>query len=165
MTEEAMKLYIKQKVFSFTDRFIVKDEKEEDKYFVEGEMFSMGHKLHIYDISHKEVGYIRQKLFTFMPKFEIIINGIVIGDLIKKFTFINQSYYLDGTDLRLTGDFWAHDYTLYQGEYDVMTMSKEWFTWGDSYVLNISDQIDEILCLAIVLAIDCEMCSASNRGN
>jgi len=120
MTEEAMKLYIKQKVFSFTDRFIVKDEKEEDKFFVEGEMFSMGHKLHIYNISHKEVGYIRQKLFTFMPKFEIIINGMVIGDLIKKFTFINQNYYLDGTDLRLTGDFWAHDYTLYQGEYAVM---------------------------------------------
>ncbi len=100
-----------------------------------------------------------------MPKFEIIINGMVIGDLIKKFTFINQNYYLDGTDLRLTGDFWAHDYTLYQGEYAVMTVSKEWFTWGDSYVLNISDQVDEILCLAIVLAIDCEMCTANNRGN
>jgi len=45
-----------------------------------------------------------------------------------------------------------------------MTVSKEWFTWGDSYVLNIADEIDEILCLAIVLAIDCEMCTANNRG-
>ena len=160
-----MKLYIKQKVFSFTDRFIVKDEAGEDKYFVEEEMFSMGHKLHIYDKGEKEVGYIRQRLFTFMPKFEITVNGSIVGDLIKKFTFINQNYYIDGTRLELTGDFWAHDYTLYKDGYTVMTVSKEWFTWGDSYVLNMADDADEILCLTIVLAIDCEMCSANNRGN
>jgi len=154
-----MKLYIKQKVFSFTDRFIVKDENGEDKYFVEGEMFSMGHKLHVYDKSENEVGYIRQKLFTLMPKFEIIVNEMVIGDLIKKFTFINQSYYLDGTNLELTGDFFAHEYALCKDGYAVMTVGKEWFTWGDSYVLNIADDVDEILCLVIVLAVDCAMCT------
>ncbi len=37
-----MKLYIRQKVFSWVDQFTVKDELEEDKYFVNGEFFSWG---------------------------------------------------------------------------------------------------------------------------
>jgi uncharacterized protein YxjI len=45
-----MKLYIKQKVFSWADRFTVKDENGADRYFVEGEMFSWGKKLHVYDM-------------------------------------------------------------------------------------------------------------------
>ena len=36
-----MKLYIKQKVFSLTSKFTVKDESGNDRYFVEGEFFSL----------------------------------------------------------------------------------------------------------------------------
>ena len=35
-----MKLYIKEKVFSWGDKFTVKDEYGNDKYFVQGEVFS-----------------------------------------------------------------------------------------------------------------------------
>ena len=42
-----MKLYIKQKVFSWVDRFTVFDETGADKYYVEGEFFSWGKKLHV----------------------------------------------------------------------------------------------------------------------
>ena len=37
-----MKLYIKQKVFSWVDRFTVFDETGADKFYVEGEFFSWG---------------------------------------------------------------------------------------------------------------------------
>ena len=37
-----MKLYIKQKVFSWGDKFTVKDEFGNDKYIVEGEIFTWG---------------------------------------------------------------------------------------------------------------------------
>ena len=46
-----MKLYLKQKVFSWGDSFTVYDENGNDKYYVEGEIFSFGKKLHIYDLS------------------------------------------------------------------------------------------------------------------
>lgn len=35
-----MKLYIKQKVFSWSDLFTVKDSYGADRYYVEGELFS-----------------------------------------------------------------------------------------------------------------------------
>lgn len=37
-----VKLYIKEKVFSWGDKFTVKDELGNDKYIVEGEVFSWG---------------------------------------------------------------------------------------------------------------------------
>ena len=37
-----MKLYIKQKVFSWGDKFTVKDEAGRDRYYVEGEVFTFG---------------------------------------------------------------------------------------------------------------------------
>lgn len=42
-----MKLYIKQKVFSCGDKFTVKDEAGHDRYYVEGEIFTCGKKLHL----------------------------------------------------------------------------------------------------------------------
>ena len=44
-----MKLYIKQKVFSWVDRFTVFDETGADKYHGEGEFFSWGKKLYVTD--------------------------------------------------------------------------------------------------------------------
>ena len=64
-----MKLYIKQKVFSWRDRFLVKDESGNDRFAAEG----------------------------------------------------------------------------------------EFFTWGDSYELDIADAQNELLCLCVALAVDCAM--------
>lgn len=50
-----MKLYIKQKAFSFREKFFVKDEYECDRYYIEGEVFTLGSKLHVYDLSGNEV--------------------------------------------------------------------------------------------------------------
>lgn len=159
-----MRLYIKQKVFAWSDTFVVKNEQGEDKYFVKGELFSFGHKLHIFDSLDAEVGYIKQKVLAFTPRFDLIINEQFIGQLVKKIRFFQQSYYVDGTSLELEGDFLSHNYTLSRDGQVIMTISKEWFTWGDSYALDILNPEDELLCLAITLAIDCEMCS-SNKNN
>ena len=55
-----MKLCIKQKVFSWVDRFTVFDETGADKYYVEGEFFSWGKKLHVTDRTGRETAFIQQ---------------------------------------------------------------------------------------------------------
>ena len=47
---------------------------------------------------------------------------------------------------------------------DVVSIRKEWFTWGDSYQLDIAERTDEILALSVVLAIDCVMAQQRNSG-
>ena len=56
----------------------------------------------------------------------------------------------------------AHDYEITQGGRSIVSISKEWMTWGDSYELNIANPKDEIVALAVVLTIDCV--TESNSG-
>ena len=56
----------------------------------------------------------------------------------------------------------AHDYEITKNGRPIVSISKEWMTWGDSYELNISDPADEIVALAVVLTIDCVVESQNN---
>lgn len=162
-------LYIKQKVFSWGDKFTVKDELGSDRYSVQGEVFSWGKKLHVYDANGTEVIYIQQKVFSFLPKFHIFIDGIQVAEIVKQFTFFKQAYAVNGTSWTVEGDFWAHNYRIFDGDNPVCSITKTYFSWGDSYQLDIREAADEKLALAVVLAIDAvlEMSrnSASSNSN
>ena len=159
-----MKLYLKQKVFSWRDRFYAKDENGIDRYSVEGEIFSWGKKLHIYDTSGSEAAFIRQKVFSFLPRYIIEINGQVACEIVKEFTFFRQSYRLDGLSWRLDGNIWAHEYSLTDNGRHIMRLSKKWFTWGDSYELDITDPQNELMCLCVSLAVDCALAQADEAA-
>ena len=150
-----MRLYIKQKVFSWRDRFYVKDEYGNDRYYAEGEVFSWGKKLHVFDLSGREVAFIEQKLWTWLPKYQIYRNGIPVAFIRKEFSFLHPRYTMEGTDWSVDGSFWEHDYAIYAAGQEIATVQKEWFTWGDSYVLDVLDGWDEVLALAVVFTIDC----------
>lgn len=155
-----MKLYMKQKVFSWTDKFFVWDEEQRNRYVVEGEFLSMTKKLHVYDMSGAEAAFIRQKLWAWMPRFFVEIDGREVCQIAKRFTLMRPLYELEGLNWHVEGEFWAHDYTVYDGEHEIMRLSKQWLTWGDSYELDIPDPQHELLCLCIVLAIDAAVANA-----
>ena len=159
-----MKLYIKQKVFSWRDRFFAKDESGVDRYAVEGEIFTWGKKLHVYDVNASEVAFIRQKVWSWLPRYIVEIGGSVVCEIVKEFTLIKPRYRLEGLSWRLDGDLWAHEYSLTDAGRQIMRLSKKWFTWGDSYELDIADPRDELLCLCVALAVDCAL-EAQNNAN
>jgi uncharacterized protein YxjI len=90
-----MKLYMKQKVFSFVDSFTIKDAEGNDRWQVEGELLSLDHILHILDMNGNEVALVKKKIFSLFPKFFIYINNIEMAQLVKEFTLFSQSYYLE----------------------------------------------------------------------
>ncbi len=152
-----MKLYIKQKLFSWNDKFKVYDEHGKDKYFIEGEFFSLGKKLHIYDPHGKEEAFVAQKIFSFLPRYFVYINGTEVAEIVKQFSFFRPRYTIEGLGWEINGDFFAHEYTISRNGRGIVSISKQWMTWGDCYELDIEDESDEIISLAVVLAIDCVM--------
>ncbi len=149
-----MKLYIRQKVFSWTDRFTVMDETGQDKYYVEGELFSFGKKLHVSDVTGAERAFIQQKVFSFLPRYFVFVGEQQVAEIVKEFTFFRQQYTVEGLGWDVSGDFLAHDYEIVQNGRPIVTIHKEWMTWGDCYELDIADERDEIPALSVVLAID-----------
>jgi len=157
-----LKLYIKQKVFSFADRFAVKNEDETDAYSAVGKFFTLGKKLDIYEgasaDSSMPVARIEQRLLSFTTRFGIIVRDNHVTDMVRKFTWFSNDYRLENLPWHLEGDFLAHEYSLLDGRNTIMQLSRKWFTWGDSYELDIADDQDPLLCLSIALAVDCCLC-------
>lgn len=158
----ALKLYIKQKVFSWGDKFTVWDSSGAERYYVEGEVFSWGKKLHVYDLGGNEVAFIQQKLFSFLPRYSVYVGGAQVAEIVKEFTFFFPKYSIEGLGWEIEGQFMAHDYEITRNGRPIVTIRKEWMTWGDSYELDIADPKDEIIALAVVLTIDAV--TESNSG-
>ena len=159
-----MQLYIKQKAFSWRCRFAVKDAAGNDRWCAEGKAFSWTHELRVYDARGEQAARIYRKNWTFFSQQYFIEAGGQQYLLVKEFSFGRPRFRLEGLPWRMEGNFWAHDYTLSEGERTVMRISKHWFTWGDSYELDIPNPRDELLCLCITLAVDCMVEDASNSN-
>ncbi len=159
-----MKLYIKEKVFSWGDKFNIKDADGYDKYVVEGEVFSWGKKLHVYDRTGSEVAFIKQEVWSWLPRFYVFCGGEQVAEIKKEFTFFFPKYSIEGLGWEIYGRFMAHDFEIVKHGQRIVTITKEWMTWGDSYELDIADPEDEIVALAVVLTIDCVMESDSGAS-
>lgn len=158
-----MKLLIKQRVFSWTDTYDVYDEYGNTKYFVKAEFFSLGHQIHVYDSrTSKEIGVIHQKLFSFMPRFEVEIGGLVIGEIQKKFTLFRPRYEIEYNGWSVDGDFFGWNYEVMNGSSTIMRIEKEILKWGDTYVIDFNNPEDEIQGLMLVIAIDAANCSQND---
>ena len=150
-----MKFYIKQKVFSWTDRFSVTDEQGDPRFYVKGQAFSPGKRLRIYDESGEELATVSEVLFRMFPRYRVDLYGDKAAEIVKEFSFFRPSYRIEGPGWHIEGDLWDHDYRVTDGRRTVASIHKAWMKWGDFYELEIADPAHKLLALAVVLAIDC----------
>ena len=90
-----MGLAIRERIFSWTEKYDIYDEEGRPVYHVEGEFFSLGHKFHIYDLSHNEVAFVKEKAWSFLHKFEIYVAGDLKGTVKEKLSFFKPKYDVD----------------------------------------------------------------------
>ena len=159
-----MKLYMKQQAFSLRNRFTIRDEKDRDVLTVEGELFTWGAKLHVYDLNGREIAFIRQQVPSFRPRYYIEINGREIGCVVRRFALIGTRFDIDGLDWAAEGEFGSHDFIVTDNDKTIMTVRKAWFTWGDSYELDIAARDVSLAAICVMLAIDMAVADSQN-GN
>ena len=80
-------------------------------------------------------------------------------------TLFKPHYTLEAEDGKweIRGDFMAHEYEMKRGRDVVATVTKKWFSWGDTYLLDVADDADVLPALGVMLAIDC-IESDTSRG-
>lgn len=150
-----MKYYIKEKVFTFKDKFYVKNEREEDCFYVEGELISFGKKLHIFDTTGTELALVHRKVLSLLPCFRVYVGENQVAEIIKEIAFFRNKYTIKGLDWEVEGNIYDHDYAIYSNGQTIATIAKAWFSWGDSYEIDVASEADPLYALAVVLAIDC----------
>lgn len=162
-----MKLYMKQKMFSLRGDFDIYDENQVSVYKVEGKLMALARQLRLLDSeTGEELAFVKQQLFALMPRMHVFFQGEQIATISKKFTFLKPSYEISEIGWSIEGNYWAHDYTIYDVRGQVVAdLNKKMFSWSDTFEINIvQDDIDPAMVVAVVLAIDAAMDASKNNG-
>lgn len=144
-----MKLIIKQRFLSWFDSYnvyrlpegadSVDFDRAETEYTVEGQL-AWGHEFHVNDREGRTLGVLSQEVFTFLPKFHIIIGGEEVGCVEKEFSFFTPKFTLDMRDWQIEGDVFGWDYSVTDSRANtVASVSKELFNFTDTYIINIPE--------------------------
>jgi Uncharacterized conserved protein len=149
---------MRQKIFSFGDQFTIKDEFNNDCYFVKGKVFSLGNKLSFQDHSGNELIYIKQKVMSFSPTYEIYKDSRLFAVLKKEiFSFFRCRFIIEGVTsgpMNVEGSFLDHEYTFSRNGGSIANVSKQFFSFSDTYGIDIEAYEDDIFILACVVIID-----------
>lgn len=153
-----MRYVMSQKFFSLADSFAIKDENEKDVYLVKGKVFSIGDKLSFQDTEGNELVYIDQRLLNWRPTYELWRGADLLAVVTRElFSFIHHRFTVDvpgPDDLEAEGDFFDHEYTFTRGDRVVATVSKKWFSWTDTYGIDVGEGEDPVLVLASAVVVD-----------
>lgn len=154
-----MRMYFKQRLFSWFDSYDIYDEQGNTLYVVKGQL-AWGHCLKIFDTYGNEVGTVKERVLTFLPKFDVYLGNQYLGCISKEFTFFKPKYDIDYNGWHIDGSVmeWEYEITNAMG-YMVASISKELFHLTDQYVIDVPNQQDALIVLMFVLAIDAEKCS------
>lgn len=148
-------LFIKQKFLSITEKFTIKNVKEEDVYHVEGSFMRIPKTFSIMNVNRDEVATIVKKVFSFLPVFFVEVDNREIVTIKKEFTFFKARYTIEAENLEVRGDWWGMDFKMFQDGELIAEVSKQLFTLGDYYKVRILNSAMEEIIIAIVVAIDC----------
>ena len=163
-----MRYVMKQKFWSWGDDFRIQDAEGRDVFFVDGRAFSWGDKLSFQDMQRRELAFIRQKLLSWGPTYEIESQGRLAAVVKKKlFTLLRCRFTVDvpgPEDLEAQGSFLDHEYSFTRHGKEVAQVSKRWFTWTDTYGVDVAEGEDEVLILATAVVIDMVCHQESKRG-
>jgi uncharacterized protein YxjI len=149
---------MRQKLFSWGDDFFIKDETGRDVFLVDGKAFSFGNQLSFQDLTGNELAFIKQRLLSWGPTYEVY-KADQLYAVVKKelFSFFKCRFTVDvpgPSDLEAEGDFLDHEYVFNRDGRLVAGVSKHWFSWTDTYGVDIAEGEDDIVILASTVVID-----------
>ena len=125
---------------------------------VDGRAFSWGDKLSFQDLQHNELAFIRQKLLSWGPTYEIERESRLVAVVKKKlFTLLRCRFTVDvpgPDDLEVQGSLLDHEYAFERHGQVVAQASKKWFSWTDTYGVDINAGEDPVVILASAVVID-----------
>ena len=150
---------IRQNLISIGDDFWIENEEGKNVFKVDGKVLRIRKTLVFEDAKGKKLAQIQERLLTI--KDTMVVEDADGKDLatIKKalITPFRDRWDVkvkNGPDLDVQGDFLAHEYTIKAGREKVAEVSKRWLSIADTYGVEVADGQNDILILAIAVAID-----------
>jgi len=150
---------IRQKMFSIGDDFWIENQDGQKIFKVDGKVLRIRKTLVFEDANGRKLAQIQERLLTVRDTMVIedadgkdlaVIKKALISPLRERWSVNIKG----GPDLDVQGDFLNHEYSIKQGRTKVAEVSKKWLSLTDTYGVEIAPGQNDIVILAIAIAID-----------
>ncbi|MFN6971870.1 MAG: LURP-one-related/scramblase family protein [Rheinheimera sp.] len=152
-----MKYVIKQKIFSLTDSFEIQDQSGQVVITAKGKFFSISSSQTLFDQRGNELLKIKRKYLTLLPACKLLCADGTEWLVRKRFwPFWTSRFSISGPigELEILGNLWQHEYEIRKDGKPLAAVSKAWFSWSDTYGVDIFEPAYTTQLLAAVIVID-----------
>jgi len=150
---------MREKLVSFGNDFWIENEQGQRAFKVDGKMLRARDTLFFEDAQGREQCKIQQRLLRVKDTMEIEGPDGKSMAMVKKalITPLRDRWVVkigNGPDLEVQGNILNHEYTIGEGSRKVAEVSKKWFRLADTYGVQIDPGQNDVLILAVTVAID-----------
>ena len=155
----ATRYQMRQKLVAFGDDFYIENQHGQKVFKVDGKVLRVRDTLKFRDMQGNELCKIQERMVRIKDSMEIegpggerlaMVKKALIAPLRDRWTVKIGS----GPDLDVQGNILDHEYRIGEGRDQIAEVSKKWFRLRDSYGVQIDPGQNDILILAVTVAVD-----------
>lgn len=152
---ERRKFRMREDLISFGDDYWIEDEQGDKAFRVNGKALRMRDTWVLEDADGREVATIeehrlgRDKIVIQMGGRTVTVKKALVG--------IRDRFHVEvelGHDLKVHGNIADHEYDVDRDGDKIAEVSKKWFRVRDTYGVEVKDDADSVLVLAVTVAVD-----------
>jgi uncharacterized protein YxjI len=153
-----MRYAVQEKLFSVGDDFWITDERGGKAFLVDGKVLRLRQTLEIQDPDGRVLVTVRKKLVSMHETMEIEQDGALVATVRK--ALISPLHHrstvdlADGSQLEATGNILDKEFEITAGSQVLARISRAWFRIRDTYGVDVAPGQDDVLFLAIAVALD-----------
>ena len=150
---------IRQKMFSIGDDFWIENQEGKRIFKVDGKALRLRKTLIFEDMNGTKLCQIQERWLPIRETMAIdgpdgeqiaVVQKALIAPLRDRWS-VNVK---NGPDLGVQGNIFDYEYAIMQGRNQIAQVSKQWFTFTDTYGVEVALGQNDILILAVAIAID-----------
>ena len=150
---------VRQKLVAIGDDFWIENDRGERVYKVDGKALRLRKTLVFEDAAGNELCKIQERMLRIRDSMEIegpdgrrlaMVKKALIAPLRDRWAVSVA----DGPDLDVQGNLLDYEYTIGEGRDKIAEVSKKWFRVADTYGVQIEPGHNDVLILAVTVALD-----------
>jgi uncharacterized protein YxjI len=150
---------MRQKLIAFGDDFYIENEQGQKVFKVDGKVLRVRDTLVFKDMAGTKLCQIQERMLRVKDTMKIegpdgrtlaTVKKAIITPLRDRWTVRIKG----GPDLEVQGNILDHEYRIGEGRQKVGEVSKKWFRVRDTYGVEVAEGQDDVLILAVTVAID-----------
>jgi uncharacterized protein YxjI len=155
-----MRYHLRERAWSLTEAFLIRDEMGNAVFEVRGKFFHIGDDLVMIDLySGQQVAQIKQRVLSLLPRYEIYRNGQHWASVHEQLLHLfGERFKVEGENgmvFHVNGDIWNWNFAVSDNYGNALArIGRQFSLFRDSYAIDIAAGVDAPFIIALTIVVE-----------